>query len=139
PWSERLDSQLWTRREETRMRPIQLKEWGVEPSPVSAFGRKLSDEIGRVIVGKADVIELLAVALLCEGHVLIEAVPGIGKTTLAKTLARCVQGSFGRIQFTPDLLPSDVTGIFFFNQRSGDFEFRAGPIHASVVLADEIN
>jgi MoxR-like ATPase len=79
------------------------------------------------------------VALLCEGHVLIEDVPGIGKTTLAKTLASCLNVEFRRIQFTPDLLPSDVTGIFFFNQRSGDFEFRAGPIHANVVLADEIN
>ncbi len=77
--------------------------------------------------------------MLCEGHVLIEDVPGIGKTTLAKTLASCLNVEFRRIQFTPDLLPSDVTGIFFFNQRTGDFEFRAGPIHANVVLADEIN
>ncbi|MPZ13370.1 MAG: AAA domain-containing protein, partial [Chloroflexi bacterium] len=99
----------------------------------------LGREVGRVIVGKQDVIELLAVAVLCEGHVLIEDVPGIGKTTLAKTLARCLDCAFSRIQFTPDLLPSDVTGIFFFNQKSGEFEFRAGPVHANVVLADEIN
>jgi MoxR-like ATPase len=92
-----------------------------------------------VIVGKADVVELLSVALLCEGHVLIEDVPGIGKTTMAKTLARCLDCSFARIQFTPDLLPSDVTGIFFFNQRTSEFEFRPGPVHASVILADEIN
>ena len=77
--------------------------------------------------------------MLCEGHVLIEDVPGIGKTTLAKTLAACLNAEFRRIQFTPDLLPSDVTGIFYFNQRSGDFEFRAGPIHGNIILADEIN
>ena len=89
---------------------------------VESFGRRLVDAVGHVIVGKQDAVELLAVALLCEGHVLVEDVPGIGKTTLAKTVARCIQGSFGRIQFTPDLLPSDVTGIFFFNQRSGEFD-----------------
>lgn len=106
---------------------------------IEALGRSLTEEVGRVMVGKGDVIELLAVALLCEGHVLIEDVPGIGKTTLAKTLARCLDCSFSRIQFTPDLLPSDVTGIFFFNQKSGEFEFRSGPIYAHIVLADEIN
>ncbi|MBI4214178.1 MAG: MoxR family ATPase [Chloroflexi bacterium] len=103
------------------------------------FGRGLSNEVGRVIVGKSDVVELLAVALLCEGHVLIEDVPGLGKTMMAKTLARSLSCSFSRVQFTPDLLPSDVTGIFFFNQKSSEFEFRAGPIHANVILADEIN
>src|SRR5687768_13263888 len=108
-------------------------------SEIEAFGRLLTDEIGKVIIGKANVVELLGVALLCEGHVLIEDVPGIGKTTLARTLAACLNAEFRRIQFTPDLLPSDVTGIFYFNQRSGDFEFRAGPIHANVILADEIN
>src|SRR5438876_6235442 len=81
----------------------------------------------------------MAVALLCEGHVLIDDVPGIGKTTLAKTLARCLASSFSRIQFTPDLLPSDITGIYFFNQKAGEFEFRPGPIHTNIVLADEIN
>jgi MoxR-like ATPase len=106
---------------------------------VAQFGARLNDQIGRVIIGKSDVIELLTVALLCGGHVLIEDVPGIGKTTLAKTLARCLSCSFSRIQFTPDLLPSDITGIFYFNQKSGDFEFRAGPIQAHVILADEIN
>ncbi|MEA2641693.1 MAG: MoxR-like ATPase [Chloroflexota bacterium] len=104
-----------------------------------AFGRRLRDEVARVIVGKDDVVELLTVALLCEGHVLIEDVPGLGKTMLAKTMARCLDCSFSRIQFTPDLLPSDVTGIFYFNQKAGDFEFRPGPIHASIILADEIN
>ena len=95
--------------------------------------------VGRVIVGKDDVIELCLVALLCEGHVLLEDVPGIGKTTLAKALARSVGCTFKRIQFTPDLLPSDVTGILYFNQKAQEFEFRPGPIMAQIVLADEIN
>jgi MoxR-like ATPase len=85
------------------------------------------------------VIDLLMAALLCEGHVLFEDVPGIGKTTLAKTLARSLGCTFQRIQFTPDLLPSDITGITFFNQKKGEFEFRPGPLLAQVVLADEIN
>ena len=95
--------------------------------------------IGRVIVGKEEVAELALIALLCEGHVLIEDVPGIGKTTLAKTIARSLGCTFSRIQFTPDLLPSDVTGISYFNQRKQEFEFRPGPVMAQVLLADEIN
>ncbi len=95
--------------------------------------------VERVIVGKRDVIELTLVALLCEGHILIEDVPGTGKTTLAKAISRSLSCSFQRIQFTPDLLPSDVTGIYFFNQKTQEFEFRPGPIMAQVVLADEIN
>jgi MoxR-like ATPase len=100
---------------------------------------RITANVARVIVGKEDVIELCLVALLCEGHVLLEDVPGIGKTTLAKALARSVGCTFSRIQFTPDLLPSDVTGILYFNQKSQEFEFRPGPILAQVVLADEIN
>jgi hypothetical protein len=92
-----------------------------------------------VIVGKDEVIELLLVALFCDGHLLLEDVPGMGKTTLAKALARTLGCSFSRIQFTPDLLPSDITGVNVFNQKSGDFEYRGGPIHAEILLADEIN
>src|SRR5215216_285893 len=92
-----------------------------------------------VIVGKRDEVELALVALLCQGHLLIEDVPGVGKTVLAKSLARSIGCSFKRIQFTPDLLPSDVTGVSIYNQKTGEFEFRAGPVMAQIVLADEIN
>ncbi len=95
--------------------------------------------VERVIVGKSETIELALVALLCEGHILIEDVPGIGKTTLAKALARSIECSFRRIQCTPDLLPSDVTGTYFFSQRSQEFEFRPGPVMANILLADELN
>jgi len=100
---------------------------------------QVRENVQRVIVGKSDVIELGLVAVLCEGHVLVEDVPGIGKTTLARALARSLGCTFRRIQFTPDLLPSDVTGISFFNQKTQEFEFRPGPIMSQVVLADEIN
>lgn len=106
---------------------------------IHRMAERVKENVGKVIVGKEEVIELVLVALLCEGHLLIEDVPGIGKTTLAKAVARSLDCSFRRIQFTPDLLPSDVTGISFFNQKREDFEFRPGPIMAQVVLADEIN
>jgi MoxR-like ATPase len=95
--------------------------------------------VSKVIVGKKEVTELVLVALLCEGHVLIEDVPGIGKTMLAKAAAKSLGCSFKRIQCTPDLLPSDVTGIYYFNQKTSGFEFRPGPIMANIVLIDEIN
>ncbi len=106
---------------------------------VQDTARTIRQNIGRVIVGKEEVIDLLIVAVLCEGHVLFEDVPGIGKTTLAKALARSLGCSFQRIQFTPDLLPSDITGISFYNQKSGEFAFRPGPLLSQIVLADEIN
>ena len=108
-------------------------------SQIKAAADRLTENIGRVIVGKKEVIELVLVALLCEGHLLIEDVPGIGKTMLAKATAKSLGGSFRRIQFTPDLLPSDVTGIHYFNQKTSEFQFRPGPIIANIVLADEIN
>ena len=100
---------------------------------------RVRENIQKVIVGKDDVINLVLVAVLCEGHLLIEDVPGTGKTTLAKSVAISLGCSFRRIQFTPDLLPSDVTGINFFNQKSQEFEFRPGPVLSQIVLADEIN
>jgi MoxR-like ATPase len=101
--------------------------------------RAVRQNVSRVMIGKEEVIDLLMVAMLCEGHVLFEDVPGIGKTTLAKTLAKSLGCAFQRIQFTPDLLPSDITGITFFNQKKSEFEFRPGPLLAQIVLADEIN
>lgn len=98
-----------------------------------------ADNVERVIIGKRREVEFVMVALLCRGHVLIEDVPGVGKTVLTKAIARSIGSSFKRIQFTPDLLPSDVTGVNVFNQQRGDFEFRPGPIVAQMVLADEIN
>jgi MoxR-like ATPase len=106
---------------------------------VQAIAQSVRDNVARVIVGKDEVVDLLLVALFCEGHVLLEDVPGIGKTTLAKTLARSIGGSFQRIQFTPDLLPSDITGVSVYNQQTQSFEYRAGPVVAQIVLADEIN
>jgi len=103
------------------------------------FSQAIQENVSQVIIGKADVTELMLVALLVEGHVLLEDVPGIGKTTLAKALARSLDCSFARIQFTPDLLPSDVTGLNIYNQKRQDFEFRPGPVLNQVLLADEIN
>jgi MoxR-like ATPase len=106
---------------------------------IRAAAGEIQASVERVIVGKAEVVRLAMVALLCEGHILFEDVPGIGKTTMAKAIARSMGCSFRRIQFTPDLMPADITGIHYYNQRSGEFLFREGPLIAQVVLADEIN
>jgi MoxR-like ATPase len=106
---------------------------------IQTIAERLSQNVERVIVGKRREVVLTLIGLLCQGHILIEDVPGVGKTVLAKTLARSIGCSFSRIQFTPDMLPSDVTGVSVFNQQSREFEFRPGPIMAQIVLADEIN
>jgi MoxR-like ATPase len=103
------------------------------------FRAMIVDNVGKVIVGKGDTIEKVIVCFICSGHVLIEDVPGLGKTKLAKSLSRTMNCSFKRIQFTPDLLPSDLTGIYYYNQKKEDFEFRSGPLLSQFVLADEIN
>ncbi len=106
---------------------------------IRQVAERVKENINKVMVGKEEVIDLLLVALFSDGHVLLEDVPGIGKTTLAKSIAKSIGCSFKRIQFTPDVMPSDVTGINFYNQKQGEFEFRPGPILANIVLADEIN
>lgn len=106
---------------------------------LSDFVKVVKENISSVIVGKDETIELLIVALLCEGHVLIEDVPGLGKTMLARSLAVSLGGQFKRLQCTPDLLPNDITGVSIFNQATGAFEFRPGPVFVNVLLADEIN
>lgn len=103
------------------------------------YGRKLLENIGKVIVGKEETIQILLAALLSGGHVLLEDMPGTGKTKLAKSLAASMEGVFSRIQFTPDLLPSDVTGMNIYNRKSGEFVLHKGPVFANVLLADEIN
>ncbi|MGH2534077.1 MAG: AAA family ATPase [Thermomicrobiales bacterium] len=111
----------------------------MDPTQVQSLANVVCDNVERVIVGKRREVQFVLVALLCRGHVLIEDVPGVGKTVLAKAIARSIGSSFKRIQFTPDLLPSDVTGVNVFNQQTSRFEFRQGPIVAQLVLADEIN
>jgi MoxR-like ATPase len=109
---------------------------------VAAAGRlcgRVLDEVERAVVGKREVLELIALALLCEGHVLVEDVPGLAKTLMAASLARATGLQFKRIQFTPDLMPSDVTGSSLYDQRSGEFHFQPGPVFTNLLLADEIN
>lgn len=106
---------------------------------IESISRKIRENVQKVIIGKDEVINLAIVGVLCEGHILLEDVPGIGKTTLARAVAASLGCSFKRIQFTPDLLPSDVTGINWFNQKTQEFEFRPGPIITQIMLADEIN
>jgi MoxR-like ATPase len=113
---------------------------GATPSEqIKHVADRLIREVEKVIVGKRDVIEQVVIALLCEGHVLLEDVPGIGKTMLARSLAGALGGQFSRVQFTPDLLPTDITGSLVFDPRSAEFTYREGPIVANVLLADEIN
>jgi len=106
---------------------------------IADIARKVRENVEKVIVGKGHVIELVLVAVFCEGHVLLEDVPGIGKTMLARSVARSLQCVFHRLQCTPDLLPSDITGTYVYNQKTGTFEFRPGPVFAQILLADEIN
>lgn len=106
---------------------------------VADWAEKIKSSVGKVILGKDDVIEKMIVTLLCRGHVLLEDVPGVGKTILARALSLCLGGEFSRVQCTPDLLPADILGVSIYNQKSGDFEFRQGPIITNILLVDEIN
>lgn len=106
---------------------------------IQAIAEKIAENIEKVIVGKRNAVDLAVISLLCQGHILIEDVPGVGKTVLARSLARSLDCTFSRIQFTPDMLPSDVTGVSIYNQSNREFEFRPGPIMAQIVLSDEIN
>lgn len=115
------------------------KKTRVDMYPVKEAADRMISNVSKVIVGKKEAVELVLTAILCEGHVLIEDVPGTGKTMLAKAVAKSLGCSFMRIQATPDLLPSDVTGIHYFNQKTSEFEFRPGPIMANIILVDEIN
>ena len=106
---------------------------------IQSFGKKLVGNLEKVIVGKRQTLDLIVVGLLCQGHILIEDVPGVGKTVLARSLAKSLGCSFNRLQFTPDMLPSDVTGVSIFDQQKRSFEFRPGPVFSQIVLVDEIN
>jgi MoxR-like ATPase len=111
----------------------------MELMEIQKLAQKVKENIQKVIVGKDEVIDQLMIALIASGNVLLEDVPGMGKTLLAKSMARSLDCSFKRIQFTPDLLPSDLTGINYYNQKAGEFQFRPGPIFTNILLADEIN
>ena len=108
-------------------------------SQIEEFSQKIIQNLEHVIVGKRPTIEQVVIALLCQGHILIEDVPGVGKTMLARSLAKSLGCTFSRIQFTPDMLPSDITGVSIYNQKTMQFEFRPGPIMAQIILVDEIN
>ncbi len=108
-------------------------------APVKEIAERIASSVGQVILGKTNEVRLTILGMFCRGHILLEDIPGVGKTMMAKSLARAVGCSFNRIQFTPDMLPSDITGVSIFNPKTREFEFRPGPIMAQIVLADEIN
>ncbi len=108
-------------------------------APVKEVSERIANSVGQVILGKDNEVRLAILGMLCRGHILLEDIPGVGKTMMAKSLARAVGCTFNRIQFTPDMLPSDITGVSIFNPKTREFEFRPGPIMAQIVLADEIN
>jgi MoxR-like ATPase len=120
-----------------------MKTWyhqiGGVMTRIQEFATLITENVEKVIIGKANTIELVMVALLCDGHILIEDVPGVGKTMLARAVAISLGGQFKRLQCTPDLLPNDVTGVSVYNQQSSQFEFRSGPVFVNILLADEIN
>jgi MoxR-like ATPase len=117
----------------------QMNDLTLDVGQVQSFAEKLVQNLEKVIVGKRQALEQVVLGLLCQGHLLIEDVPGVGKTMLARSLAKSIECTFRRIQFTPDMLPSDVTGVYIFNQITREFEFRPGPVMSQIVLADEIN
>lgn len=108
-------------------------------SEIASHAKSIVNEVEKAIVGKTDTVQMAVIALMCNGHLLIEDIPGVGKTTLAKALSRAIGGEFRRMQFTPDLLPADITGSSIYNQKTAEFEFRPGPVFGNVVLVDEIN
>src|SRR2546423_14848507 len=122
----------------SRQQPAGI-EHGVQEIDVRGLAIRLGQNVEKAIVGKHFEVQLTLMALLCQGHVLVEDVPGVGKANLAKAIARSLGCTFKRVQFTPDLLPSDVTGVSIYNQKTGEFEFRPGPVMAQILLADEIN